>query len=101
AGTNRWHVGPLALLGDAAHAMSPVLAVGAAMAMEDAWVLADEIVRAGDAKSALTTYVERRKPRVQLVQQASADMVRRSQARERMDFAAVLASAYEPLLAAP
>jgi salicylate hydroxylase len=35
-----WHSGPMALLGDAAHAMLPFAAQGAAMAIEDAAVLA-------------------------------------------------------------
>jgi 2-polyprenyl-6-methoxyphenol hydroxylase-like FAD-dependent oxidoreductase len=35
-----WSRGPVTLLGDAAHPMTPNLGQGAAMAMEDAWVLA-------------------------------------------------------------
>jgi salicylate hydroxylase len=36
----RWHGGPAAILGDAAHPTLPFLAQGAVMALEDAWVLA-------------------------------------------------------------
>lgn len=37
---NQWTQGRAALMGDAAHPMLPYLAQGAAMALEDAWVLA-------------------------------------------------------------
>ncbi len=35
-----WYAGRLALLGDACHALTPALPFGAAVALEDAWVLA-------------------------------------------------------------
>ena len=38
-----WTEGRVALMGDAAHPMLPFLAQGAAMAVEDAWVLAKVI----------------------------------------------------------
>jgi len=41
----RWVDGRVALLGDAAHPMLPFMAQGAAMAVEDAWVLARELTR--------------------------------------------------------
>ena len=43
----RWHYGGVVLSGDAAHPMLPFLAQGANMALEDAWVLAEEAVRGG------------------------------------------------------
>lgn len=42
---DQWTDGRTALLGDAAHPMLPFLAQGAAMAIEDAWVIAREISR--------------------------------------------------------
>jgi salicylate hydroxylase len=42
----RWIAGRTVLLGDAAHPMLPFLAQGAAMAVEDSWVLAREISQA-------------------------------------------------------
>lgn len=55
-----------ALLGDAAHAMTPNVAQGAAMAIEDAWVLADCI-----ARDALGEYEPKRRRRVEWVQNLS------------------------------
>ena len=44
----QWGNGPVTLLGDAAHPMLPFLAQGAAMAIEDAAVLADNLARRPD-----------------------------------------------------
>ena len=44
----RWGTGPVTLLGDAAHPMLPFLAQGAAMAIEDAAVLAASLAREPD-----------------------------------------------------
>ena len=57
-----WQQGGVALLGDAAHPTLPFLAQGANMAMEDAWALADTVLRGGVA--ALPAYQAMRKPRV-------------------------------------
>lgn len=59
--------GRVALLGDAAHAMTPFLAQGACQALEDAAVLAAELARATDAPAALTRYDHARRPRSQMV----------------------------------
>jgi len=68
-----WQDGRLALLGDAAHAMPPFLAQGAAMAIEDAAVLADCLDRDPDPAAALCAYVAARKPRVAAMAAASAE----------------------------
>lgn len=68
----KWTDGRLALLGDAAHAMTPFLAQGAAMAMEDATVLADCLYGATDISAALVKYEAARKDRVAKVAEASA-----------------------------
>src|SRR5262249_56811642 len=44
----RWSKGRATLLGDSAHAMLPYLGQGAAMAIEDACVLAGSIARSAD-----------------------------------------------------
>jgi 2-polyprenyl-6-methoxyphenol hydroxylase-like FAD-dependent oxidoreductase len=66
-----WARGRVALLGDAAHALTPNMGQGAGMAMEDAAVLAHELSRAArgetDTPAALTSYVARRRPRVETI----------------------------------
>ncbi|MFJ8621408.1 FAD-dependent monooxygenase [Kitasatospora sp. NPDC093550] len=63
-----WHVGRIVLAGDAAHASTPHLAQGAAMAVEDALVLARSLDAAEDVPAALTAWEERRRPRAMWVQ---------------------------------
>ena len=64
---NTWTDGRVALMGDAAHPMLPFLAQGAAMAVEDAWVLA-EVISSGQP---LADYQNRRLARTSKVQAAS------------------------------
>jgi salicylate hydroxylase len=68
-----WGRGPVTMLGDAAHPMLPFLAQGAAMAIEDAAVLARELVRAPlrDRSAALRRYEAARRPRTARVQNAA------------------------------
>lgn len=67
----RWHDGAVALLGDACHPMLPFMAQGAAMAIEDAWVLAREVSGAADVETGLARYEAIRKPRTSRMQAAS------------------------------
>jgi salicylate hydroxylase len=69
----RWSDGRVALLGDAAHAMVPFLAQGAAMAIEDAAVLADRLHGATDIALALGEYEATRKSRVRRVAAAAEE----------------------------
>jgi 2-polyprenyl-6-methoxyphenol hydroxylase-like FAD-dependent oxidoreductase len=57
------------LVGDAAHASSPNMAQGAAMAVEDALVLAEMLTADQPVDQALASYVQRRTPRVAWVQE--------------------------------
>jgi 2-polyprenyl-6-methoxyphenol hydroxylase-like FAD-dependent oxidoreductase len=66
-----WSRGSVGLLGDAAHAMTPNFGQGAAMAIEDAIVLARELVAHNDASTALQTYERRRRPRVDDLQRGA------------------------------
>jgi salicylate hydroxylase len=69
-----WNAGPVALLGDAAHAMLPFAAQGAGMAIEDAAVLANCLADAGDAAgipAALKLYAGLRRTRVARVQRTA------------------------------
>jgi FAD-dependent urate hydroxylase len=60
----RWSIGPVVLIGDAAHATAPTLAQGAAMSFEDGWVLGQELRNAaGDIPAALRSFELRRRPR--------------------------------------
>jgi len=64
-----WTAGRVVLIGDAAHASSPNMAQGAAMALEDALVLADLLATSQDIDEALTEYRQRRTARVTWVQE--------------------------------
>ena len=66
-----WTAGRVALIGDAAHAMTPFLAQGAAMAIEDAALLAASLYGATDIPAALAAYEAARKPRVARLAEAS------------------------------
>ena len=64
---DHWSRGRVVLAGDAAHAMSPNMAQGAAMAIEDALVLVDCLSSSHDIASAIAAYEARRIPRVHRV----------------------------------
>jgi FAD-dependent urate hydroxylase len=103
-----WHIGGIVLVGDAAHASSPLMGQGGCMAMEDAYVLAEILRSAPTVESALSDYVARRKPRVNWVQQQSIgtaetmrmpSAVRNTALRERGN--QMMKSRFGPLVAAP
>jgi 2-polyprenyl-6-methoxyphenol hydroxylase-like FAD-dependent oxidoreductase len=58
-----WSHDTVVLVGDAAHATSPNMAEGAAMALEDAIVLAGSLADASTIRDALAAYERRRRPR--------------------------------------
>ncbi len=65
----RWTDGAIALLGDAAHPMMPTLAQGAAITLEDAFVLARALARfCDDPVAGLKAYEAERLPRARAVQ---------------------------------
>ncbi|MBW5422777.1 2-polyprenyl-6-methoxyphenol hydroxylase [Streptomyces sp. BG9H] len=67
-----WHRGRVVLAGDAAHCCPPTLAQGAALSLEDAWVLARMLTSAPSWDDALLrAYYERRIARVKPVVEAS------------------------------
>jgi len=65
-----YHRGRVLLIGDAAHAFSPLLAQGAAMAIEDAVALAELLGQGGDIDRVLRSYEARRRPRVETIRAA-------------------------------
>ncbi|HEX3847243.1 MAG TPA: FAD-dependent oxidoreductase [Steroidobacteraceae bacterium] len=66
-----WHRGRIVLMGDAAHATTPHLASGAAISVEDAIVLAEELGRAESLETALRAYETRRFTRCKMVVESS------------------------------
>jgi salicylate hydroxylase len=69
---SRWGKGPVTLLGDAAHPMLPYLAQGAAMAIEDAAVLAARIGETpDDIAAAMRRYERSRRRRTARAQRAA------------------------------
>ena len=74
-----WSRGLTVLVGDAAHATSPNMAEGAAMAVEDALVLADCLAGAGTIAGALWSFERRRRPRTDWVR---AQTHRRDRSRD-------------------
>jgi 2-polyprenyl-6-methoxyphenol hydroxylase-like FAD-dependent oxidoreductase len=61
----RWRAGRVVLIGDAAHASSPMMGQGGCIAMEDACVLAEALCAEPALEDALDAYVRRRRPRVE------------------------------------
>jgi salicylate hydroxylase len=69
-----WSSGRITLLGDSAHPMLPFLSQGAAMAIEDGYVLATALAARGqDVRSALQDYEAERLPRTSRVQLESRE----------------------------
>ncbi|MFF1271828.1 FAD-dependent oxidoreductase [Streptomyces marokkonensis] len=70
-----WHRGRVVLVGDAAHCCPPTLAQGAALSLEDAWVLS-QMLTGSDAwdDALLQAYHERRIARVRPVVEASVQI---------------------------
>ncbi|MHB9755641.1 FAD-dependent oxidoreductase [Streptomyces sp. BYX5S] len=70
-----WHRGRVVLVGDAAHCCPPTLAQGAALSLEDAWVLT-RMLTASDTwdDALLQAYYERRIARVRPVVEASVQI---------------------------
>ena len=67
----RWHKGRVIVIGDGAHATVPQLGSGAALAIEDAVVLVEELQKTTDVDTAFRTFMERRYDRCMMVVDAS------------------------------
>ena len=67
-----WNDGGVGIIGDAAHAMLPFQAQGAAMGIEDAAILAPLLMTEPDAASAFARFAAIRRPRVERVRKISA-----------------------------
>lgn len=86
-----WHQGRIVLIGDAAHASTPFMGQGGALAVQDAVVLARLLSHAAPVTEALAAFGARRAPVCRFVQEAShrvgragaqSDPVRHAQAMQ-------------------
>ncbi len=69
-----WYRGRVVLIGDAAHAITPHLGQGAAQAVEDAVVLADELQKNVLLKDSLSCFERRRYERCRFILEASLEI---------------------------
>lgn len=83
---DRWSRGRVTMLGDAAHAMLPFLGMGAAMAIEDGFVLAQAFAAQSDIEEAFARYEAARRPRTAEVHEASRVQGRVTQAIDPDNF---------------
>lgn len=109
----RWWTGRVLLIGDAAHACSPIMVQGGAMAFEDALVLSEmlgEVAEAPDRwDDVLDSFVARRRPRVEWVReqthlrisQATTGLAALASADAQTGFLARFQAYYAPLKALP
>ena len=77
----RYVLGRVALLGDAAHAITPDLGQGACLALEDAVTLAAMITGGSDVSATLAAYDQTRRPRTQGLVRVSGQIGRVAQWR--------------------
>jgi 2-polyprenyl-6-methoxyphenol hydroxylase-like FAD-dependent oxidoreductase len=70
-----WHKGRVLVIGDAAHATTPHLAQGAAMAIEDAVLLGELLARDAPVQDLLEEFMRRRFARSKLVVETSTQLV--------------------------
>ena len=72
---DKWQSGRVILIGDAAHACSPVLAQGGSLAMEDGVVLSELLGELADIDRALADFVRRREPRCRMVRERTVQRI--------------------------
>jgi FAD-dependent urate hydroxylase len=105
----QWGRGRVVLIGDAAHAMSPNMACGGALALEDAIVLA-QLIERGGFRDIVPDFMQRRLPRVEWVRRETnrRDRLRMSKLPRtlrdliiRLTASRSYRGSYQPLLAEP
>jgi 2-polyprenyl-6-methoxyphenol hydroxylase-like FAD-dependent oxidoreductase len=72
--SDNWTNGRVALMGDSAHALNPIVGMGASLALEDAYVLAEEIEGSESIKQAFKEYEKRRRKSVRSVRRKASLM---------------------------
>ncbi|WP_328605892.1 FAD-dependent monooxygenase [Amycolatopsis sp. NBC_00345] len=95
-----WSRGSSVVIGDAAHAPSPQMASGAALAIEDGLVLAEELADHDDTGSALDAFVGRRRERCAVLVNTSVTIAALEQQQRHRDTHPLIASCHE-LMASP
>ncbi|MEU2562465.1 FAD-dependent monooxygenase [Streptomyces longispororuber] len=95
-----WNRGNGVVLGDAAHGPAPQTASGAALAVEDGLVLAEEIGRHGSVGAGLKAFVRRRAQRCRTLVRTSVAIVGLEQARRHQEAYSLVDSCHR-LLAEP
>jgi 2-polyprenyl-6-methoxyphenol hydroxylase-like FAD-dependent oxidoreductase len=105
---HEWRSGRVLLIGDAAHASSPMMGQGGCMAIEDAAVLAELLLSSENIDAALDAYATRRRPRVDWVQRQSEALGRSAllpaamrDAVLRQEGTQQFEARYAPLISAP
>ncbi|PXX54874.1 2-polyprenyl-6-methoxyphenol hydroxylase-like FAD-dependent oxidoreductase [Nocardia tenerifensis] len=98
--TGAWHRGNCVVIGDAAHAPAPQMASGAALAIEDGLVLAEELECHSTVERGVAAFVARRAPRCRSLVQTSVRISGLEQA-QRHGEAYPLVSACHRQMAAP
>ncbi|MFC7053359.1 FAD-dependent oxidoreductase [Hansschlegelia quercus] len=68
---SQWSSGRVALVGDAAHSMSPNLGQGACVAMQSAFALSKQVAKADDVETALRSWEAAQRPTVDATQRFS------------------------------
>ena len=69
-----WHSGRVIALGEAVHAVPPLIAQGAAQCVEDSLLLAEYVTAEGDWEQQLSAFYDRRIPRIKGVVDASMQL---------------------------
>jgi 2-polyprenyl-6-methoxyphenol hydroxylase-like FAD-dependent oxidoreductase len=77
-----WYRGRVVLIGDAAHSMTAHVAQGAAMAIEDAIVLAEEVAKPQSVDNALSQYMQRRFERCKAMVEIASEISRAERERD-------------------
>lgn len=95
-----WNVGQVVLVGDASHAPSPQMASGAALAIEDGVVLAEELQRDQDVKQALGAFTRRRLERASILVKTSARIAELEQSGQHRESHALIDQCHD-LMAQP
>ncbi|GGC84733.1 hypothetical protein GCM10011512_09460 [Tersicoccus solisilvae] len=98
-----WHRGRVLAIGEAVHAVPPLIAQGAALCLEDALLLAEHITEDGDLQTQLTAFHDRRLPRIRGVVDASLQLAHWEQnpGTPDADPGRVMAESLLALVAAP